>query len=90
MQAHSSVPCLHDEEACSELGSAKGPSQLANNTCLGMLSFGHTVLGTDLKFNDTEEKLLFLDHAVFEINTLKRFFFLGVKEKVQARNSVST
>lgn len=37
----SSLACLHTS---SELGSAKGPSQLANNICLAMLSFGHTVL----------------------------------------------
>ena len=36
---------LHAEQACSELGTAKVPSQLANNTCLGMLSFGNTGLG---------------------------------------------
>lgn len=46
-----------------------------------MLSFGRTVLGTDLKFNDTEEKPLFLDHASFEINSLKRFFFQEWKKK---------
>lgn len=84
---------LHTEEACSELGGAKGPSQLANNTCLGMLSFGHAVLGIDLKFNDTEEKLFFPDHDVFEINSLKRFFFFHnwkKKSKPEAQSPVLT
>lgn len=44
-QLTSSVVRLHAEEACSELGTAKGPSQLANNTCLWMLSFRNTVPG---------------------------------------------
>lgn len=34
------------EEACSELGTAEGPDQLARNTCLWTLSSGKTVLGT--------------------------------------------
>lgn len=76
----SSLAYLHTEEACLELGSAKGPRQLANNTCLGMPSFGHTVLGTDFRFNETEKRLLFPDHTVFEINSFKRYFS-GWKKK---------
>lgn len=55
-----------------------------------MLSFGHAVLGTDLKFNDTEEKLFFPDHAIFEINSLI-FFFQEWKKKFkpEAQSSVN-
>lgn len=44
-QLTSSAVCCYTEEACLKLGTAEGPNQLANNSCLWTLSFGNTVLG---------------------------------------------